>query len=82
MRTTINGTEFLFDEFANGWGLSTVTAELEDTFENATHSQADAIRFVGEQEAEELDQRQQEADERRFGTERQQVEAEWKAGRL
>jgi hypothetical protein len=82
MKTTINGTEFLFDEFAGCWGWSTDTTESESFFETAADAQQDAMEYVREQIAEERDQRQQDADERRFGTERQQVEAEWKAGRL
>ena len=82
MKSIINGTQFLFDEFPDGWGWSTEDTESNRCFEMAAEAQQDAIRYVQEQQAGKHDRRQQEADERRFGSYEQQVEAEYKAGRL
>lgn len=82
MKTTINNTEFLFDEFEDGWGWSTKDTESNRCFETAAEAQQDAMRFVRDQEVDGREHAEQEVDEQRFGSYEQQVEAEWKAGRL
>lgn len=68
-------------EHKDKWVWATPTDE-SDVFETAAQAQQDAMRYVREQQSGEHERVELEADERRFGSYEQQVEAEWKAGRL